>query len=109
MKDLIAYRNSKGQDWLGNTRQIPVVTNTFHNGQVIEIGNVKMKTDILVGHDIADAVFFIDKDPAIGIDRSLLMHVDVFFPGWIPLSVICCRFSKIALMPSQRVVAVDLY
>ena len=83
LKDVIMDRNLR-TDWMANGRGIPVPTQTFQHGKMISIGHVKLRTDILDGHDIADGAFWIASDPTIGLDKSILMTVDVLFPGWCP-------------------------
>jgi len=69
-------------DPMGNIKKVPLATNIYYNSTSMYIGNILLEFGILNGHDKEDGVFYIAKQPAIGITQSVLMNVDVLMPGW---------------------------
>ncbi|CAM9874646.1 unnamed protein product, partial [Choristocarpus tenellus] len=72
---------------LGNNRGIPVST-SFTDRKSIEVGGLKFKLEELGAHQSGDITVYLDKTSDMnykrGITQSVLMVVDVIFPGWIP-------------------------
>ena len=69
-------------DVFGNARRLPSPTRTFKDGDVAQFGKVSAELRILDGHNIEDALVFINYDFPIGIDRSIAFTVDLLFPKW---------------------------